>query len=73
MQNESEKGREPDPDAAGAFGAHSPDQASTQEGREFQRTLRLTYFVPCVIGTLRSLSLPIMSSADVSGFTIFSI
>jgi len=31
------------------------------------------YFVPCVIGILRSLSLAIMSSADVSGFTIFSM
>src|SRR5215510_7244293 len=46
-------------------GAAVPDQASTQEG--------WCYFVPCVIGTLRSPSLVIMSSADVSGFTIFSM
>ena len=33
-----------------------------------------SYFVPlCVIGTFSSASLPIMSSADVSGFTIFSM
>jgi hypothetical protein len=47
------------------FWAHRPNQASTQEGR--------SYFVQCVIGTFRSLSLAIMSSADVSGLTIFSM
>jgi hypothetical protein len=73
MQNESEKGenliRTLRPRSALQFRIRH----QLRRDVEFRTALPLTYFVPCVIGTLSSPSLAIMSSADVSGFTIFSM